>query len=91
MRSPAHTDVKQNGLKRNKDFLQPNTVIKVYIVVLAFHLPVSTSINSVSGTVPVILVSLISRMGVEGSFEEQWGCINKVCKEVVGWGSVEGN
>ena len=30
-------------------------------------------------------VSLSSRLGVEGSFEEQWGCINKVRKEVVGY------
>ena len=42
-------------------------------------------INSVSGSVTVIPVSLSSRLGVEGSFEEQWGCINKVCKEVVGY------
>ena len=48
------------------------------MVVLGFHIPVSTSINSVSGSVPVILVSLTSRMEVAGSFEEQWGCINKV-------------
>ena len=33
----------------------------------------------------VIPVSLSSRLGVEGPFEEQWGCINKVCKEVVGY------
>ena len=65
--------------------MQTNTVIKVYIVVLGLHTPDSTSINSVSGSVPVILGSLTSRMGVEGSFEEQWGCINKVCKDVVGY------
>ena len=54
-------------------------------MVLGFHIPVSTFITSVSGSVPVIHVFLTSRMGVEVSFEEQWGCINKVCKEVVGY------
>ena len=55
------------------------------MVVLGFHILVSTSINSVSGSVPVVLVFLTSTMRVEGSFEEQWGCITKVVgKEVVG-------
>ena len=39
------------------------------------HLPAAISINSVLGTAPVPLVSFISRGGIEGSFEEQWGCI----------------
>ena len=42
-------------------------------------------INSVFSSVPVIPVSLSSRLGVEGPFEEQWGCMNKVRKEVVGY------
>ena len=59
--------------------------MKVYIVVIGFHIPDSTSINLVSCSVPFTHVTLTSRMGVERSFEEQWGCIDKVVKEVAGY------
>ena len=40
-------------------------------------LPAAICINSVLGTAPIPLVSFTSRGGVEGSFEEQWGCIKR--------------
>ena len=54
----------------------------------ALYLPSVTSINSVSCTVPMPLVSLTSRRGVEGSVEEQWGCIKEVGRVVAGRGGV---
>ena len=52
------------------------------------YLPSVTSINSVSCTVPMPLVSPTSRSGGEGSFEEEWDCIKEVSRVVAGRGRV---